>query len=57
MHDVVRVPEEGVGEARLQEVHGQEGRVLDNQVQQDVHRLTVPDALLVALLRQPQQAG
>ena len=55
--DVVRVPEEGVGEAGLQEVHRQEGRVLDNQVQQDVDRLSVPDALLVVLLGKPQQAG
>ena len=55
--DVVRVPEERVRETRLQEVHGQEGRVLDDQVQQDVHRLSIPDAFLVAFLGQSQQAG
>ena len=49
VYDVVRVPEEGVGEAGLQEVHRQEGRVLDNQVQQDVDRLAVPNVLLVVL--------
>ena len=56
MYNVVRVPEQGVGEAGLEEVHGQEGRVLDNQVQQDVDRLTVPDVLLVVLLGEPEKA-
>ena len=54
---VVRVSEQGVGEAGLQEVHGEEGGDGDNLVEQDVDTLPVPDVLPGALLAQSQEAG
>ena len=57
VHRVVRVSEQGVGEAGLQEVHGEEGGDGDNLVEQDVDTLPVPDVLPGALLAQSQEAG
>ena len=56
VHGVIGVAEERVGEAGLQEVHGQEGRHLHDLVEEDVDTLPVPDVLPRALLAQPQQA-
>ena len=50
VHRVVRVSEQGVGEAGLQEVHGEEGGDGDNLVEQDVDTLPVPDVFSGALL-------
>ena len=56
MHRVIRVPEQGVGEAGLEEVHREEGGDSDDLVEEDVDTLPVPDVLPCALLTQPQQA-
>ena len=53
---VVGVSQQRVGEAGLQEVHGKEGGVVDDEVKQDVDRFAVADVLLVGLLSQPQEA-
>ena len=57
MHDVVRVPQQRVREARLQQVHAQPRRVLDDQVEQDVHGLAVLNLVPLALLGQSQEAA
>ena len=57
VHRVIRVPEQGVGEAGLEEVHREEGRDSDDLVEEDVNTFPVPDVLSGALLTQPQQAG
>ena len=57
VHRVIRVSEQGVGEAGLQEVHGEEGGDGDNLMEQDVDTLPVPDVLPGALLTQSQEAG
>ena len=57
VHGVVGIPEQGVGEAGLQEVHGEEGGHGDDLVEEDVDTLPVPDVLPRALLTQPQEAG
>ena len=56
MHRVIRVPEQGVGEAGLEEVHREEGGDSDDLVEENVDTLPVPDVLPCALLTQPQQA-
>ena len=50
VHRMIRVSEQGVGEARLQEVHGEERGDGDNLVEQDVDTLPVPDVLPGSLL-------
>ena len=57
MNNVVRVPEERVREAALEEVHRQPRALLDDEVQQYVDGLAVAGVFLAALLRQPQQGG
>ena len=57
VHWVIWVPEQGVGEAGLEEVHREEGGDSDDLVEEDVDTLPVPDILPRALLTQPQQAG
>lgn len=58
MHNMIGVPEQRVREAALQEVHAQPGRVLHDQVQQDVDGLPVLDVILGgAFLRQSQEGG
>ena len=54
---MVGVAEERVGEAGLQQVHGEEGGDLDNLVEEDVDRLPVSDVLSGPLLAKPQQGG
>ena len=56
VHWVIRVPEQRVGKAGLEEVHREEGGDSDNLVEEDVDTLPVPDVLPCALLTQPQQA-
>ena len=57
VNNVVRVPEERVREAALEEVHRQPRALLDDEVQQYVDGLAVAGVFLAALLRQPQQGG
>ena len=56
VHDVVGVSQQGVGEARLQQVHGEPGALLDDQVEEDVDGLAVAGLLLAALLGQSGNA-
>lgn len=54
---VVGVSQQDVGEAGLQQVHGQERRLLDDHVQQQVDRLSVTGRHLVCFLTDLQQTG
>ena len=53
VHGMIRVPEQRVGEAGLEEIHREEGGDSDDLVEQDVDTLPVPDILPRALLTQP----
>ena len=57
MDYVVRVPEERVREAALEQVHGEPGALLHDEVEEDVDGLAVARVLLAALLRQSQEGG
>ena len=55
VHGMIRVPEQRVGEAGLEEIHREEGGDGNDLVEQDVDTLPVPDILPRALLTQPDK--
>lgn len=54
---VVGVPQQSVGKARLEQVHREEWRFLNDQIEQDVDRLPVFEVLLDVIIGKPQEAG
>ena len=58
---MVGIPQERVGEARLQQVHGEPRALLHNKVEEDVDRLPVlcffPGDDISAILRQAEERG
>ena len=55
MNVVVRVTKQGVRKARLEQVHRQEWRCVDDQIQKDVNAFTIFHVFFGSFLRQPKR--